>query len=110
MTRDSSAKLADAMHVAIVNVMTFTGAVTVDSLAFRPWASITFSGARHRLRVVFDGAGAVGAAADLLPRLEDLEVDIPGLLLADLALLADSRSDDGARAWLDLEALTIDDD
>lgn len=108
MTRSPAEKLADGMRVALVNVMTFTGAVTVDSLTARPWASITFSGARHRLRISFAGPGAVGAAADVLQRLEALEVAIPGLLLADLALLAESRSDDGRRAWLDLEALTID--
>lgn len=110
MTRSPGEKLADALRVQIVNFMNFTGAVTVDSLTARPWASITFSGARHRLRISFNGPGAVGAAADVLQRLENLEIDVPGLLLADLALLADSRSDDGTRAWLDLEALTIDDE
>ena len=109
MTRTPAEKLAGAIRAEIVNCMTFTGAVTVDALTSRPWASITFSGDRHRLRISFDGPGAVGAAADLLQRLEALEVAIPGLLLADLALLAESRSDDGRRAWLDLEALTIDD-
>jgi len=110
MTRSPASKLAAAIRVEIVNFMNFTGAVTVDALTARPWASITFSGDRHRLRVSFDGPGAVGAAADVLQRLEELEIAVPGLLLADIALLAESRSDDGSRAWLDLEALTIDDD
>lgn len=110
MTRRPASKLAEAISVEIVNVLTFTGAVAVDVLASRPWASITFSGERHHLRVSFDGPGAVGAAADLLQRLDALEVAIPGLLLADLALLAESRRDDGRRARLDLEALTIDED
>lgn len=110
MTRSPAEKLADAIRVEIVNFMNFAGAVTVDSLTSRPWASITFSGARHRLRLTFEGPGAVGAAADQLARLEILEVGIPGMLLADLALVADSRSDDGTRAWLDLEALTIDEE
>ncbi len=108
MTRSPAEKLTDAIRVEIVNVMNFAGVVTVTPLVSRPWASITFSGVRHRLRIAFQGPGATGAAADLLGRLDDLEVAIPGLLLADLALLTESRSDDGSDAWLDLEALTID--
>lgn len=110
MTRSLAEKLALAIGENVVNFTAFAGAVTVAAIASKPWASITFSGARHRLRIAFDGPGAVGAAADLLERLDDLEIALPGQLLADLALLAETRSDDGSQASLEVEALTIDDD
>ncbi len=110
MTRSPAEKLADAIRANAVNFTSFAGAVMVVPVASEPWASITFSGARHRLRIAFDGPGAVGAAADLLERLDDLEIALPGQLLADLALLAETRNDDGSLASLELEALTIYDD
>jgi hypothetical protein len=88
---------------------TFRGAARVERLAREEWASVTFSGARHRLGLTFEGAGAVGFAADLLERLPDLELAVPGCILADIALLAEARRDDGCYAYLELEALTIDD-
>lgn len=110
MIRSPAERLALEIRVKVVNFTAFAGAVTVAPLASEPWASITFKGARHRLCIAFTGAGAVGAAADLLARLDELEIELPGQLLADLTLLAEARSDDGRRAWLDLEALTIDDE
>ena len=110
MISDRSRKLADAIHVALVKSMNFTGAVTVEILTSRPWASVTFTGARHRLLISFNGPSAAGAAADLLAGMDALEIALPGQLLADIELCADARSDDCRCAWLDLEALTIDDD
>jgi hypothetical protein len=40
--------------------------VTVESLASRPWASITFSGERHRLILCLPGPGARAAAETFL--------------------------------------------
>lgn len=107
MSRNPAADLAAALRMAIANIGTFRGAIAVRALRCEPWASATFAGARLHLRVAFDGPGAVGAAADVLARLDDLDVALPGRILADLTLLADARRDDGAYARLDLEALTI---
>lgn len=49
----------------------------------KAWASITFSGSRHSVRMVFDGADAVEAAETLIARLPDHEFSIAGQLVAD---------------------------
>lgn len=65
-------------------------ALVVDSGGSEPWASATFTGARHVLR---------GRGADL-NGIEDDEFDLPGHFVADIAWTKDG---DGLR----IEALTI---
>ena len=104
----SSAAAGKALSTLLgVNFVNFAGTISVEPVATTDWASITFSGARHRLLVRLEGAGAVGAAAQFLDELPALEVDIPGHILADLALIAQERDARGAYAALELEALTI---
>jgi hypothetical protein len=106
VSRDIGQALARALSV---NFMKFDGAAKVETMSSIGWASVTFTGARHRLRIELEGPGAAEAAADLLAEMDELEVPLPGHIVADLALLADGRSDDGKRAWLEIEALTIED-
>ena len=49
----------------------------------KPWASITFAGARHTLSLLFMGDDAVAAGEELLAALPDHEFAIPGQLVAD---------------------------
>jgi len=98
--------LERALRAAVAG---FAGSVRVATLAETPWASVTFAGARHRLRLVIEGDGAVGAAADFLGRLPDLDLPLRGAVVADIMLLAEERQDGGAYACLELEALTITD-
>lgn len=63
----------------------------------RPWASATFSGARHSLLLGFGSAQCAEHAARALP---ESEFDLPGHLVADLTATAS-----GAR--VSVEALTI---
>lgn len=109
MSRDAGEAVATALRAHIVNFMNFAGRVEARLVAQTEWASVTFSGARHRVQIDLDGGGAVGAAADLLAELPELDFDIPGQIVADVALLAEARGDDGIRASLDLEVLTIED-
>ena len=88
---------------------TFRGETRVEPIEQTDWASVTFTGARHRLRVILDGEGAVGAAADFLEKLPDLDLPIPGHIVAEVALVAEERDDNGRYAALELEALTIED-
>lgn len=67
----------------------------------RPWASITFSGARHWLSLFVPGP----AAAEMAQRLEAAEFDLPGLLVADLAITGTQRVTGGA--LLSVEVLTV---
>ena len=85
----------------------FRGVVTTEQMARLEWASVTFCGARHHLRVALRGPGAVGAAADFLADLPELEFAIRGHIVADVALIAEERGDGGIYAMLELEALTI---
>ncbi len=50
------------------------------------WASITFTGARHRLQLLFDGAEAIEAGERFIVLLPEHEFDIPGQLVADAAV------------------------
>lgn len=53
----------------------------------RPWASVTFSGTRHRLVFAFTGADAVAAGEDFIACLPDHEFTIRGQLVADAAIV-----------------------
>lgn len=53
---------------------------TMLSHARSPWASATFTGARHRLVLAVSG----GAAADWADALPEAELAVPGHLVADL--------------------------
>lgn len=106
MSRDFAVALDRAVHAALP---AFSGAIRVRPLGETPWASITFTGARHRVQIELEGAGAVGAAADLIGVIGELEISLSGRIVADVALIAEARRDDGRYACLDVEALTIDD-
>lgn len=47
------------------------------------WASITFAGTRHRLRIAFEGAEAVAGGEELVAALSEHEFAIPRQLVAD---------------------------
>jgi hypothetical protein len=108
MSAGCDAVVGAAFRADIVNFVNFGGAVDVQLLDSAHWASVTFAGARHRLRVVLEGTSAIGAAADFLAALPELEFTIPGHIVADVALVAEERGDAGDYAVLELEALTID--
>ncbi len=106
MSRSLGERLA---RVVIANIGTIGCETRVEPVSQTDWASVTFTGARHRLRVTLAGEGAVGAAADFLGKLSDLELPISGHLVADVALVAEERGDNGRYVALELEALTIED-
>lgn len=106
MRRDLDRLLARAFAA---HFAAFAGEVRIDTLSTAPWASVTFAGTRHRLRLTLTGPGAVGTAADFLADLHDMDLPVPGHIVADLALLTEARRDGGSHAWLELEVLTIED-
>jgi hypothetical protein len=67
-----------------------------------PWASATFAGARHRylLRVPPCGSSTLNG-------LDEREFDLPGHILADIALSDQSERPDAC--FLTIEALTVED-
>ena len=59
--------------------------------AERAWASITFSGARHRVTMAFAGPEAVAAGERFVELLPEHEFAIEGQLVADAAVLSAVR-------------------
>ncbi len=68
-----------------------------------PWASVTFVGARHRIRLRLPDREADRLCNGLAER----EFAIPGHIVADIALV--TRHEGGGEAIVEIEALTIED-
>jgi len=69
-----------------------------------PWASVTFSGARHRLTIE---ARATPGLDRWLAGLPEAEIALRGHLVADLTVAGLDLSD--GRATVTIEALTVED-
>ena len=82
--------------------------LTFVALTSRPWASITFSGERHRLTLCLPGPGAEAAADAFLDGLGEREFALRGHILADIEAAAVEHESDG-QVRLTLEALTVED-
>lgn len=87
----------------------YAGRFRIDDLSSRAWASVTFSGARHKIAFSLEGAGAAGAADGFLARMGDDEFDLRGHILADIALAGEERSAAGDHVRIRIEALTVED-
>jgi hypothetical protein len=101
----AGAELKRALRVSFVSL---GAAVTFESLASRPWASITFSGERHRLVLCLPGPGAEAAVDAFLDGLTDREFELRGHVVADIEATGIERDTDG-QVRLTLEALTVED-
>lgn len=98
-----------ALARAVAAAFAEHGASTmIEEIAGTPWASVTFSGARHRLVLRLSGPLAGAAADAVLPDLGEREFTLPGHILIDIACDAQARV--GGDVLLTLEALTIEAD
>lgn len=89
-------------HRALTNaLLKFATPAEMRGSRERPWASVTFTGARHWFALSV-GPARADFITTLLP---DFEFDIPGHLVADISV-AGTRPD-GDRVILDVEALTV---
>ena len=83
--------------------------ILLSSIHSTDWQSLTFIGERHEIQMRIPGAGSAAIAERLCTGLDDAEFDIPGHIVAEIALRAGpTREADGA-VLLDIEALTIED-
>lgn len=80
----------------------------VEEMRTTPWASITFSGARHVIALRFEGEDARRNAQALTDGLDYAEFDLGGHILADIIVVGSSFAEDNAR--LIIEALVIEND
>lgn len=97
--RDIGAKLEAALIAAAA--ARGCGATVIEA-GWTGWASVTFTGARHRILLEMD---ATAAAEQWLAGLPDQELALRGHLLADLHVLA--IEDHHGRRRATLEALTV---
>jgi hypothetical protein len=95
-------ELKRALRVHFVHL---GAAVAIESLASRAWASVTFSGERHRLSLCLPGPGAAAAADAFLEDLAERDFALSGHVLADIVLVDRCEEDEQVR--LILEALTV---
>lgn len=80
----------------------------IEQLRSRPWASVSFTGARHRLTLRLSGEEAREAADRIAEGLEEAEFDLGPDLLVDIAVV--EREDAADEVSLTIEALTVDAD
>ena len=81
-------------HLRAAVIALTGGAAQVGSHREKSWASITFSGARHRLDLTFAGAEAMEAGEAFIAVLPDHEFAIPGQLVAEATVVeAEHRLD-----------------
>jgi hypothetical protein len=105
--QDAATALLSAVSARFVD---FSGTFRLEELASRSWASLTFTGARHRLAFTLEGTGADAAANAFLGNLGEADFALRGHILADIAVVGDERAPLGDRVKLQLEALTVEDD
>ena len=98
---DAATALLRAVRVHFVH---FAGFV-LEEVRSRPWASVTFQGARHELAFRLEGEAAEAAAGRFLSGLQPRDFPLRGHLLADLSVVAEERRPGFAR--IRLEALTV---
>lgn len=79
----------------------------VDSVE---WRSLTFNGERHRVELRVIGLDSRSAAERICAGLEDAEFEIPGLVVADIAVIESRTTANEESAQLTIEALTIEAD
>ena len=79
--------------------------LVIEELRCRDWASLTLSGGRHELDVRLDGPGGAAALARLQAEAPDLDIAIPGHILAELVVEPGAADDAGVA--LTVNALVI---
>lgn len=105
LNNDATSALRRAVHRRLASLQDGIDVSFVD-LESWPWASVTFTGARHRLAVLLEGAGAAAAASRFIGELDEAEFRLNGHLLADIALVRRQDKADGG-ILITLEALTV---
>ncbi|MGF1549310.1 MAG: hypothetical protein ACFBQW_02070 [Sphingomonadaceae bacterium] len=102
MAGDPSAALARAL---LARAGADAALFAIEAAGSEPWASVTFVGARHLLRIRIAGEGAGDAADRFLAGLEEAEFALPGHIVADIGCAA--RAEGGGGVTLEIAALTI---
>lgn len=97
--------MSDATSELLLGFSLDFPSLVVEEIRSRSWASATFAGVRHELTMRLEGDGAEACADAFLHGLEEREFDLRGHILADIALVSQTRATGLVR--LSLEALTL---
>lgn len=73
------------------------------------WRSLTLEGERHQIHLRVSGPGASAIVRRMCSGLEDAEFSLPGVIVADIAVLGETRPELDGSISLTIEALTIGD-
>jgi len=71
------------------------------------WQSLTFTGERHWICLRITGSDSTEIAGRIIDGIEDAEFNIPGVLVADIAVVEPPRRASDCAIELAIEALTI---
>ncbi|NBU84599.1 MAG: hypothetical protein EBS21_08405 [Sphingomonadaceae bacterium] len=94
--------MSDKVHAQLcAALMRMAGPAQIIRSQDRPWASVTFSGARHWITLNVPSDRVAALKADL----PEAEFNLPGQLVADLTIT--TTRDLGLETQLDIEALTV---
>ncbi|WP_380875153.1 hypothetical protein ACFB49_03560 [Sphingomonas sp. DBB INV C78] len=88
----------------LADLLTRFGVPSLDTHLIEDWASATFVGHRHCIRILLESSRRPDTTM-LAMRLAEAEIDLPGHLLADLALAGHHDAANGI--LLEIEALTL---
>jgi hypothetical protein len=94
----------EALASRLVNMLSPAEARIMSSTMV-PWASITFTGARHRYVMLVSGDKAIGAVRHMERNIGNAEFEIRNQLVADVSISAPAC--DTALMQIEIEAITV---
>jgi hypothetical protein len=71
------------------------------------WQSLTFAGERHHIRLRIPGPDSGRIVARLIAGIEDAEFQIPGQIVADIAIVGEPHVAADGSTTVEIETLTI---
>ena len=74
------------------------------------WQSLTFTGERHHMSLKVTGSDSGEIVERICDGLEDAEFSIPGIIVADIAVVGSRRLGSDGATELVIEALTVSED
>jgi hypothetical protein len=111
MTRlPMSAAASALLRVLIARAGVARDRILLTEIQSVDWRSLTFAGERHQIALRVTGSDSGRAVERMLQGLEDAEFSIPGVLVADIAVLGQPERGLDRATSVRIEALTVSDD
>lgn len=98
--------------LALLRALITRAGVTRDRILLTEWTSVdwqslTFVGERHQIGLRVSGPDSADVMARLTSGLEDAEFEIPGQIVADIAIIGEPGPTGDGSTTVNIEALTI---